>query len=81
MKNWLFTALPWGLLALAAIFWAANWPRLKRAGARLASGLALGPVLGILLNGLHLWQGNWPGLILGLAWGPLITVLVCKNKP
>lgn len=81
MKHLILQALPWVLCGLAVGIWAANWPRLKKAGARLASGLALGPVLGIVLNGMHLWQNHMIGFIVGILWGPIITVLLKKSQP
>ena len=50
----ILAALPWVLLCPAVCIWVLKWPRLHKAGARLASGLALGPMLGVVLNGMNM---------------------------
>lgn len=76
----ILAALPWVLLCPAVCIWVLKWPRLHKAGARLASGLALGPMLGVVLNGMHLWPSHMTGFAIGVLWGPIFTVLFTKGR-
>ena len=76
----ILASLPWVLLCPAVCIWVLKWPRLHKAGARLASGLALGPMLGVVLNGMHLWPSNMPGFAIGVLWGAFVTGLVKPHK-
>ena len=41
---------------------------------------ALGPMLGVVLNGMHLWPSNMTGFAIGVLWGPIFTVLFTKDR-
>lgn len=81
MRDFILAALPWVLAGLAVAILCAG--RGKENGAedeRIAVGMALGLLLGVLMNGLDLWENHAIGLALGPLWGMALAALTA-GKP
>ena len=80
MKEFIAAALPWVLCALAVALLCA---RLGKAGGQsrrlnqsMATGAALGLLLGVALNGCGLWENHALGFSLGPLWGMALASLL-----
>lgn len=78
MREFALAALPWVLSGLAVVILCVS--RRGSDDERLATGMALGLLLGLLLNGLDLWENHAIGLALGLLWGMALAALTA-GKP
>ena len=82
MREFALAALPWVLAGLAVVILCASRGK-KGQGPddeRLATGMALGLLLGLLLNGLDLWENHAIALALGPLWGMALAALTA-GKP
>ena len=81
MKDFIIAALPWVLCGLAvAILCARLGGRDGNTGKKLdqamATGAALGLLLGVALNGCGLWENHALGFSLGPLWGMALASLL-----
>lgn len=81
MKEFVIAALPWILCGLAvAILCARLGGRDGNTGKKLdqsmATGAALGLLLGVALNGCGLWENHALGFSLGPLWGMALASLM-----
>lgn len=80
MKAGILAALPWVLCGVAVAILCARLGRgrgdkEKKVDQRLALGMALGLLMGPMLNQLHLWENHGIGLALGPIWGMALAAL------
>ncbi|MGN0981972.1 MAG: hypothetical protein ACI4O0_03675 [Candidatus Limivicinus sp.] len=86
MKDFIFAALPWVLCGLAVAILCARLGRQdgsksKKLDQTMATGAALGLLLGVTLNGCGLWENHALGLSLGPLWGmALASLLPDRNQ-
>lgn len=88
MRDFLSAALPWVLAGVAVIILCAGGSRKKptdgeaedQEGQRIAVGMSLGLLLGILLDACGLWEDHSYGLALGPLWGMALAVLTDRMK-
>ena len=80
MKDFIAAALPWVLCALAVALLCARLGKASGQSRRLdqsmATGAALGLLLGVALNGCGLWENHALGLALGPLWGMALASLL-----
>lgn len=85
MKDFLLAALPWVLMALPAAILAANHGLQqqtdKQRSTRIATGAALGLLLGVALNGCGLWESHALGFAIGPLWGMALATLFKGDPP
>lgn len=88
MRDFLLSALPWVLAGVAVVILCAGGSRKKSAdgnaedqeGQRIAAGMSLGLLLGILLDACGPWEDHSYGLALGPLWGMALAVLADRMK-
>lgn len=83
MKDFLFTALSWVLIALPLAVLTVNIRALteKQSGEQLAVGTGLGLLLGVALNSCGLWASHVLGFTIGPLWGMALATLYRRTTP
>ena len=81
MKDFIAAALPWVLCGLAVAILCAWLGRRdgstgKKLEQSMATGAALGLLLGVALNGCGLWENHALGFSLGPLWGMALASLL-----
>ena len=79
MKEFVLAALPWVMMGIELAILAVNYGKEKqkegKRGAQIATGAALGLLLGVALNNCGLWENHLFGLALGPLWGIVLGEL------
>lgn len=80
MQAFIMAALPWVLAGLAIAILAVNQKQDKQQGSVIATGAALGLLLGVCLNSCGLWQDHALGLTIGPLWGMALASVWQDDK-
>lgn len=81
MKEFVIAALPWVMCGLAVAILCVRLGRQdgskgQRLDQSMATGAALGLLLGVTLNGCGLWENHALGFSLGPLWGMALASLL-----
>lgn len=83
MKDFATAALPWILIGPALAILAVNHgmerQQDEKRGAWIATGAALGLLLGVVLNGCGLWEDHLLGFAIGPLWGMALAALFTRD--
>lgn len=81
MKDFILAALPWVMCALTVAILCVRLGRQdgsmnRKPDRSMATGAALGLLLGVALNGCGLWENHALGFSLGPLWGMALASLL-----
>ena len=83
MKEFVLSALPWVMMGIALAILAVNQgletQKDEKRDAHIATGAALGLLLGVALNNCGFWENHALGLALGPLWGMALAA-ICRSR-